>query len=443
MGVALETLSTLRDGDDIQDRDELQIRAASERLCEQRGLMRALDYRAREVGIERVTSRADLLPLLFAHSTYKTYPESFIADGKWQLLSAWLDTLSTCDVTQVDVAGVRDLDEWIDRLSDAGITVVASSGTTGKHSFITLNEHDFEHIRATQIATFEVVPGAGHPNGRPFASLGPMSAPPLLEARRRILPVNADVLTYNRVRLAENFEFSRVRANMANGTATPNQMADMEARLRARTARLAADLDVLAEKIFARRAEPQTIVGMVGMFWRLLEWGKAAGIPDGSFHPDTLVVMNGGLKGLRVPDDYRKQFARFFGKISTPKIYGMTELSSAMPICEAGIYHVPPRIIALILDEAGERLVDPDPDGHVTGRFAAFNLLVEGHWGGVISGDKITANVSAKCACGRPGPVIEEQIVRYSELSVAGDDKLTCGGTMEQYIRGSLEPDWE
>ena len=113
-----------------------------------------------------------------------------------------------------------------------------------------------------------------------------------------------------------------------------------------------------------------------------------------------------------------------------------------MPMCEAHVYHVPIGVIPLILDEAGERLLTPDADGRVTGRFAAFNLMVEGHWGGVISGDRVTAaRFCERCDCGLPGPIIEESIVRYSELSVAGDDKLTCGGTMEQYIRGSIEPE--
>lgn len=441
MGSAIDTLASISPCGEVDDLTRLQLRAASERLVDQRGSMRALDYRANEVGIEAISTLEHLVPLLFTHSTYKTYPDSFIGQGKWNLLSTWLDTVSTCDVSKVDVTDVADLDAWIDRLAEAGITIIASSGTTGKHSFIALNEPDFERLRTMQVRMWDIAPGVEHPESRPFAYLGPMSAPPLLEARRRILPSQAEVLTNERVRLAENVEFARVRKSMANGTAAPSEVESMEARITDRSDRLIAEMIGMAHKIFARRDEPQTVMGMVGMFWRLMEVGRAEGIPDGSFHPESLILMNGGLKGLRLPDDYQEQLGKFFGQVSSPKMYGMTELSSQMPMCEARMYHAPVSLIVLVLDESGEHLLEPGLDGRVTGRFAGFNLLVEGHWGGVVSGDQVTANFSPLCACGRPGPVIEEHVARYSELSVAGDDKLTCGGTMEQYIRGSIEPE--
>ena len=187
-------------------------------------------------------------------------------------MSKWLDTVSACDVTTVNVEGVSgNLDAWIDRLGDAGITIIASSGTTGKHSFITLNEHDLESLCANQAKYWQIAPGVDHPEGRPFAYLGPMSAPPLLEARRKILPQGADVLTEERVRLAEMVALAQVRNAMANGNAAPSDVEAMEERVRERSARLAVEMTELAHKVFGRRTEPQTIMGMVGMFWRLME----------------------------------------------------------------------------------------------------------------------------------------------------------------------------
>ena len=59
-----------------------------------------------------------------------------------------------------------------------------------------------------------------------------------------------------------------------------------------------------------------------------------------------------------------------------------------------------------ILDETGGQLLEPDAEGRVTGRFAAFNLMVEGHWGGVISGDKVIASPvlwAVRLRVARPG----------------------------------------
>jgi len=33
---------------------------------------------------------------------------------------------------------------------------------------------------------------------------------------------------------------------------------------------------------------------------------------------------------------------------------------------------------------------------------------------------------------------VEDSVVRYSELSAGGDDKLTCSGMIEAYIRGAV-----
>ena len=101
MGAAIEKL--ISDGELYEpgELQQLQLQGASERLQEQRGAIRALDHRAREAGVETVSSTEDLIPLLFAHSTYKTYPEAFVAQGKWGLMSKWLDTVSACDVASV------------------------------------------------------------------------------------------------------------------------------------------------------------------------------------------------------------------------------------------------------------------------------------------------------------------------------------------------------
>ena len=76
------------------------------------------------------------MPLLFAHTVYKSYPQSFYDKGRWDRMLQWLNTLSVEDVTDVDVTGVSDVDEWLERLWDAGHAVIATSGSSGKCSFL-------------------------------------------------------------------------------------------------------------------------------------------------------------------------------------------------------------------------------------------------------------------------------------------------------------------
>ena len=93
----------------------------------------------------RSTAWHDLVPLLFAHTAYKSYPQSFMDAGRWDRMGQWLQTLSTADVSNVDTEDVRDVDDWIDRLRAAGHMVMATSGTTGKVSFL---NHTRARLRA-------------------------------------------------------------------------------------------------------------------------------------------------------------------------------------------------------------------------------------------------------------------------------------------------------
>jgi hypothetical protein len=185
--------------------------------------------------------------------------------------------------------------------------------------------------------------------------------------------------------------------------------------------------------VLERRGEPLLLAGTVGFIWRIVETAKQAGIPDGTFHPSSLIFAGGGLKGVSAPDDFEAQIRAFFGaEVGQFQGYGMSELIAPFPRCSVGRYHAPPTTVLLVLDKAGERLAS-DPEGTVEGRFAALELLLDGRWGGVISGDKVTVDYDS-CPCGRTSPSVVE-IARYSDLA-EGDDKLSCSGTLEAYVRG-------
>lgn len=89
-----------------------------------------------QTGVHRVETLADVVPLLFAHTNYKSYPTSFITRGRWDGMNKWLDTVSSQRVDNVDIVGVADQDEWLARLHAAGHMVLATSGTSGRNSFL-------------------------------------------------------------------------------------------------------------------------------------------------------------------------------------------------------------------------------------------------------------------------------------------------------------------
>ena len=115
-----------------------------------------LQKRANEEGVTRIRSLDELVPVLFPHTVYKSYPESFVDRGKWKQLNKWLDSLSTHRVT-IDVDGIADVDGWIDRLAAAGHFVSVSSGTTGKSSFLNKSQADRDATTQNQLDALAAV----------------------------------------------------------------------------------------------------------------------------------------------------------------------------------------------------------------------------------------------------------------------------------------------
>jgi hypothetical protein len=224
------------------------------------------------------------------------------------------------------------------------------------------------------------------------------------------------------------------RKAIVDGTATPEMIAGAERDGEARMQAVEADIQIFLDKLFARRAEPIYLFAGVSMLWRIVETGRARGLADGAFNPELVVFTGGGMKGFRGPADYRADALRFFG--ITPDrwlgTYGMTEMNSQFFNCSEDRFHCPPTTIPLILDKAGETLLN-QPAGLVEGRGGFFDTTLDGRWGGVISGDRLTVDFSP-CACGRHSPSVVG-VARYRDLP-EGDEKLTCAGQIDTYVRG-------
>src|SRR3982750_2218882 len=122
----------------------LQLRAAQELFEVLRQQIPLLQRRAEEAGIEHIGKLDDLVPLLFAHTVYKSYPPSFVEQGRWDRMLQWLGTLSVADLGNGDTDGVKDVDDWIARLWEAGHMVLATSGSSGKCSFLNHTRGDSE-----------------------------------------------------------------------------------------------------------------------------------------------------------------------------------------------------------------------------------------------------------------------------------------------------------
>ena len=418
--------------------EPLWLEAANERLALQRSRIPVLSRLADDQGIKEIRRLEDLIPLLFAHSNYKSYSDTFISKGRWDLMNRWLNTLSATRVEGFDVEGLGDQDDWIDILQDNGHHMIVTSGTSGKSSFLPATEFDKDF--SLRNFDLELARSYGAPrNDRVVVILGPKDGPHRSVRHFRRLaetmgrPGAVFYLSDHRLRLSDMSKLSRLRAAIGAGTAKPSEIAAFQEEGAARQDAMAKRLEDLIDKILEYRHDPMIILGPWAQLWTIVERARRAGTIAGDFHPGTRVAAGGGTKGAELPPDYRQQILGFFGMDETelPDAYGMSELSAPFAGID-GRYRPPPWVVPLLLDDSGETLIQLDK-GTVEGRFAFLDLAVEGRWGGVITGDRVTADFSTPNTS-----IMLDSITRYG-ASEGGDDRLTCAGTIDTYVRGIME----
>lgn len=417
--------------------EPLWVDAIDLRFQECRTKIPLLEQMAQKAGIDRIQHLDDVVPLLFAHTAYKSYPEAFIERGRWDRMNLWLNTLSKKPVENIDLLGVADADDWIARLHEAGHFVFATSGTSGKNSFLNQTARDVAFANKITVPR-ELAPG----ERRPIIVLGPREAPNRAAATFSNLVAqhgkegSIHFLSDDRLRITDLAAAARLRRRIGDGVASPSEIAAAEEAGKARAAMGTQKLEGMAEAVLKHAGEATIIVGLTPQLFTIVESLRRRGMNRVELHPDTIIVSGGGAKGFNLPADHVDQIIGFFG-LDLRRFtqgYGMQEASTGAKMIEPGRYEFSNWVVPLVLDDKGEHLQDMR-SGQVTGRMALFDVSIDGRWGGIISGDRVTVDCDPS-PTGRSGPAVLE-INRYSELE-GGDDKLTCAGTIDSFVRGAV-----
>lgn len=421
---------------------EAQLAAMNERLQERVGRIKLVALRAGEAGITEVRRLEDVVPLLLPHTAYKSYPESFLAERKWDRLTKWLGTVSTYPVDDVDLNGIADIDDWIERLEQAGHYVSCSSGTTGKSAMLIGSKADMDWSAEDSVVAFSWGSGVAPAQDRRMFGLAPVASVPRNHAIRNALREAFGIPGQEQflypvppITVGSITRMIMLRKAMADGTARPGDIAEFEATSAARQKAVDDAVGICADALIAARKEKLYISGMWASLYKVAEEVRNRGYSAGDFHPDNTIYVGGGLKGAQLPADYREYVFETFnlGPDKNFAMYGMQEIGSAMPRCQkGGRYHLPPWLVCLPLDKEGSELV-PIGSGEAEGRAAFFDLSMDGRWGGVISGDRIQVDFGP-CECGAHTPSIRDNVIRYADIQ--GDDKIACSGTVDAYVRG-------
>jgi hypothetical protein len=423
---------------------DLQITAMNERLQEQGFKIKLVTLRARDAEITEIASLDDVVPLLLPHTAYKSYPESFLTEKKWDRLTRWLGTVSAYPTDNVDLSEVKEIDDWVEACARAGHFVSCSSGTTGKSAMLVASQVDLDFASEDGVAAVQWGSDIRAGDMRtPAGAAGAIAYTPRNAAMGKTMMgafVNPDAPRFNSglppVTIGSLTKMITLRKAITEGTAQPAEIADFEAESASRQKGLDDAQVGAVEDIISKRSEKLYITGMWGALYPFAEAVRARGYSAKDFHPENSVYLGGGLKRAKLPADYREYVYETFNLKPNYiyQMYGMQELGTSMPRCQGGNrYHLPPWLVALPLNKDGDALVDGVGEGKVEGRAAFFDLSMDGRWGGVISGDHIEIDYGT-CACGNRSPSIADNVYRYSDLE--GDDKIGCAGTVDAYVRG-------
>jgi hypothetical protein len=430
---------------DIPHRElqEQQLEALRERFHDQGARIKLVALRAEQAGLTDVRSFDDVVQLLLPHTAYKSYPETWLREERWDRLGKWLGTVSPYPIAPIDVAAVRDVDDWIDRLTAEGHFISCSSGTTGKSAMLIASQTDLDFSKADTVNAFSWGSGVTPAQDRLMIGCAPIAHVPRsvanLEAQKQafanpawgrfaypVPPITVGSLTKMVV----------LRKAIAEGTAKPGDLVEFEKTSKERQDAVDAAVGITADFIIANREKKLLLSGLWNGMYQVAKAVREKGYSAKDFNPDNLMYVGGGLKRAILPADYQSFVYETFAIPGDRHFqsYGMQELNCVMPKCaKGGRYHVPPWLVPLVLNKDGDALMPNHGEGEIEGRAAFFDLSMDGRWGGVISGDKISLDFGP-CACGQRGPTVRDNVVRYADLE--GDDKIGCAGTIDAYVRG-------
>jgi hypothetical protein len=418
----------------------LQLAALQMRFAELRDEIPVLQTMADENGITAITTVDDVVPLLFQHSVYKSYPLSLLVKNKFTALTRWLDRLTTRDLSKLDVSDCDGIDSWLDILdAETDLRVVHTSGTAGAMSFLPRSTSEWDRMSAALrcgLFQFSDPHGeGGRHEGEYFNLIWPlyrhgrsaimrmpqMGMEQLLGSEERLHALRPGRMSSDAMFLAGRLRAAQARGEVDQLEINPALRArkdEFERAQREMTDSIPRFIDDLAERL---RGERVWVLATWNVLYSIAKAGLDAGLSN-VFAPDSLVTTGGGAKGAVVPDDWEDTVKAFIGVDNIQQTYVMSEITAMNKMCEHGRYHFEPWIIPFVLDPQDGRILPRQ--GDQTGRAAVFDLMPETYWGGFITGDEVTASFDA-CSCGRTTPHLARTIERFSEKS-GGDDKITC-----------------
>ena len=427
--------------------DALQLTALSLRFEEQSQKIPMVQKLATNQGIKRIEAVEEIVPLLFEHTMYKSYPVSFLGNRQFDKLTSWLTKLCSVDFSHVDVKHCESIDGWLEHLSAVTeLDPITTSGSTGTMSFIPKRKRDieigFRSNRVSELQSFgqpttqTQIDGTYHviwpiyADGRLLSFRGGQYSK-LVYANGKeeyFHPLYPQKGSADLMWLAAQLRAAAARGDASRVNVPPSLLArreELEKQQAGMPARQMAFVEEVTETL-----RDKLVYCMYPSYplYQVAEKGLAAGRKC-QFAPGSIIGTAGGAKGMPLPANWLELVREFFG-VEIPRYYGMSEWSALCKMCCNGHYHFQPWVMPFILDP--DTSVLQPRKGRQIGRAAFFEVMVSGQWGGIITGDEIEVEFSEPCGCGQTTQYMTANIARYGEKR-GGDDKISCAAAPQAH----------
>lgn len=429
----------------VEELEALQLAALRLRFAEMRESIQMLGAMAAAQDLRRIEALDDVVPVMFPHTIYKSYPVSLLEKNRYGQLTKWFGKLTNIDLSAVPVANCDGIDSWIDTIAaHSDLEIIHSSGTTGTVSFLPRSRPDQVKLhQGLRAIAFEALdPKGEHDHSNEYFDI----IWPYFRSGRSALYRSAPYQTHY-------FAGSSDRFHAMNDLDMSADVMWLAGRLRNAAARGELHTIELTPQMQARRAQFEGMQAMqqgMGVFLertiqqlrgkRIWMQGTQAGHyamakagldrgQRGVFAPDSVIISGGGAKGTVLPDDWEAAVCEFAGIPRVLQAYSMSEMLAVNLVCEHGRIHLKPWLVPFVLNpDSGAPL---PRTGQQTGRFAFVDLMATSMWGGFVTGDEVSIDWTP-CACGRTTAHISTKIERYSEIK-GGDDKISCAAQAEAH----------
>jgi hypothetical protein len=427
--------------------DELQATALALRFEEQVQKIPMVQKLATNQGITRIDAPEAIVPLLFEHTMYKSYPVSFLGNRQFDKLTAWLNKLTSVEIGHVDVTHCDSIDSWLEHLAAVTeLDPITTSGSTGTMSFVPKRKRDievgFRSNRVSELQTFGKQPTETQKHGD-YHVIWPIYADGRLLSFRggqysKLVYANGKEDYFHPLYPQKGsadlmWLAAQMRAAAAKGDASrinvpPSLLArreELEKQQASMPARQMAFVEEVTESL-----RDKLVYCMYPSYplYQVAERGLAAGRKC-SFAPGSIIGTAGGAKGMPLPANWLDIVRDFFA-VEIPRYYGMSEWSALCKMCPNGNYHFQPWVLPFILDP--DTSVLQPRTGKQKGRAAFFDVMVSGQWGGIITGDEIEVEFSELCGCGQTTQYMSPEIARFGEKR-GGDDKISCAAAPQAH----------